>query len=93
MRTIRRSTRFKKDFKRLIHGQFGPALLNDLPPVLALLSEDLPLPPSARDHSLTGDKFAYRDCHIKPDLILLYRKLGETELLLARLGTHSELGL
>ncbi len=93
MRTIRRSARFKKDYKREAHGQYRPVLVKDLPQIVNLLAHDLPLPESARDHALTGDKKAYRDCHIKPDLVLIYRKLEEDELLLARLGTHSELDL
>ena len=46
-----------------------------------------------RDHALTGDSKDHRDCHIKPDLILIYRKLDDAVLQLVRLGSHSELGL
>ena len=35
----------------------------------------------------------HRDCHIGPDLILIYRKYGEDVLQLVRLGSHNELGL
>jgi mRNA interferase YafQ len=40
---------------------------------------------------LTGDWAGYRECHLKPDLLLIYRKIGEETLTLARLGSHSEL--
>jgi len=93
MRTIRRSTRFDKDFKRVSRGRYRTALSQDLPPILERLANDLPLPESARDHALTGDKVLYRDCHIKPDLVLIYSKPKDDELLLVRLGTHSELDL
>ncbi|NNM83397.1 MAG: type II toxin-antitoxin system YafQ family toxin [Burkholderiales bacterium] len=42
---------------------------------------------------MTGEWKDCRDCHIKPDLVLIYRKQGEDELQLVRLGSHSELGL
>lgn len=48
------------------------------------------LPPNLSDHLLTGDWKGYRDCHIKPDLVLIYRKT-EDALVLARIGSHSEL--
>ncbi len=45
------------------------------------------------DHALTGDWSDHRDCHIKPDLVLIYRKPDNKVLQLVRLGSHSELGL
>ena len=45
------------------------------------------------DHSLGGKWHDYRDCHIKPDLVLIYRKPDDASLELVRLGSHSELGL
>ncbi|MGD1641148.1 type II toxin-antitoxin system YafQ family toxin [Klebsiella pneumoniae] len=44
-----------------------------------------------RDHDLSGDWAGYRECHIKPDLLLIYRKSDADTLRLARLGSHSEL--
>ena len=44
-----------------------------------------------RDHDLSGDWAGYRECHIKPDLLLIYRKSEPSTLRLARLGSHSEL--
>ena len=44
-----------------------------------------------RDHDLSGDWAGYRECHIKPDLLLIYRKSDPDILRLARLGSHSEL--
>ena len=45
------------------------------------------------DHPLSGEWSDHRDCHIKPDLILIYRKPDDDHLDLVRLGSHSELGL
>jgi mRNA interferase YafQ len=50
------------------------------------------LPRRYFDHALSGEWQDCRDCHIKPDLILIYRKPDETSLELVRLGSHSELG-
>ena len=51
------------------------------------------LPPRFRDHPLSGAWDDCRDCHVRPDLILIYRRVGDDVLQLVRLGSHSELGL
>jgi mRNA interferase YafQ len=58
-----------------------------------LLAADKPLPQRYVDHQLVGEWKDYRDCHIRPDLILIYRKPDTDTLELVRLGSHSELGL
>jgi mRNA interferase YafQ len=65
----------------------------DLRAVVTLLATDTPLPPRYHDHPLIGDWHDHRDCHVKPDLILIYRKPDATTLELVRLGSHSELGI
>ena len=57
-----------------------------------LLSGDQPLPQRYFDHPLVGEWKDHRDCHIKPDLLLIYRKPDASSLELVRLGSHSELG-
>jgi mRNA interferase YafQ len=57
------------------------------------LALDEALAPRYRDHPLSGEWKDYRDCHIKPDLVLIYRKLDDDVLQLVRMGSHSELGL
>ena len=69
MRTIDRSTRFKRDYKRESKGRHRATLDADLLPVLAALATDTPLDPKYRDHDLSGDWAGYRDCHVKPDLV------------------------
>ncbi len=57
-----------------------------------LLAADEPLPQRYFDHALTGEWKEFRDCHLRPDLVLIYRKPGDDgSLELVRLGSHSEL--
>jgi len=66
-------------------------LEGELRSVLTLLLNDQPLPERHRDHPLRGEWADHRDCHIRPDLILIYRKPDADRLELVRLGSHSEL--
>lgn len=92
MRTIKWSTDFKKDYRRVKatprHAQDVEELLEA---VATLLAEDSPLPESCRDHALVGNWKGYRECHIKPDLLLIYQTAEPEILRFARLGSHSEL--
>jgi mRNA interferase YafQ len=91
VRTIDHSSAFKRDYKREAKGQYRAILDGVLKPVLIALATDQPLDASYRDHDLTGDWAGYRECHVKPDLLLIYRKSDPDTLRLARLGSHSEL--
>ena len=91
MRTIDRATRFKRDYKREAKGPHRATLDADFILVLTALATDAVLEPRHHDHELSGDWAGYRDCHIKPDLVLIYKKLDDDVLRLARLGSHSEL--
>lgn len=91
MRVIDRASAFKRDYKREAKGQHRTALDDALKPVLLTLATDQPLDAKYRDHDLSGDWAGYRECHIKPDLLLIYRKSNADILRLARLGSHSEL--
>lgn len=93
MRTIERTNQLKRDYKRELKGQHRATLEEDFREVLKLLVTDQPLPERYRDHALTGNWREFRDCHIKPDLVLIYQKPDDERLILARLGSHSELGL
>ena len=90
-RTIRRLPAFERDYRRERRGQRGRRLEAELRPVLTLLLNDQPLPARYRDHPLRGEWADHRDCHIRPDLILIYRKPDADRLELVRLGSHSEL--
>ncbi|MBA3032268.1 MAG: type II toxin-antitoxin system YafQ family toxin [Gammaproteobacteria bacterium] len=91
MRTIDAPGLFKRDFKRESKGRHRATLDTDLRPVIDMLVLDRPLAASCRDHGLTGEWADCRECHIKPDLLLIYRKEGDDKLTLVRLGSHSEL--
>lgn len=93
MLEIRYSRRFKRDYRREQSGQHCKYLNAALMEVVNLLAEDKPLPYRNFDHALTGDWVDHRDCHIRPDLVLIYRKPDDEHLDLVRLGSHSELGL
>ena len=99
MRKIELTSAFKRDFKREGKGHHRAVLDTDLKQVIAALANDVSLAAKHRDHPLTGHWKAYRDCHVRPDLVLIYRLMGgDTEddparLVLARLGSHSELDL
>ena len=91
MRTIDRSTAFKRDYKRESKGRHRATLDADLMTILVALAEDQPPDSRYRDHDLSGDWAGYRECHVKPDLLLIYRKPDADTLRLARLGSQSEL--
>ena len=93
MREIRRTSRFQRDYKREKSGRHSKALDSILLRAVELLAVDHPLPRRCCDHPLAGDWSDHRDCHLKPDLILIYRKPDVEHLDLVRLGLHSELGL
>ena len=93
MRRIEHTGQFKRDYKREAKGQHRATLDADLMPVLQALASDQPLEPHHHDHALTGDWKDHRDCHVTPDLVLIYRKPYDEVLQLVRLGSHSELGL
>jgi len=92
MRTIERTGKFKRDYKREAKGAHRATLERDFIEVVVALANDQPLAEKHRDHALIGDWKDYRDCHVKPDLVLIYRTPNAGVLQLVRLGSHSELG-
>jgi mRNA interferase YafQ len=85
------STKFKKDLKRVTKQGKNRALIDN---VIEKLQHQEPLPQKNHDHALLGDYKGYRECHITPDWLLIYRIIHNTsiELLeLTRTGSHSEL--
>lgn len=79
--------RFRRDVKRVEKRGYD---LSKLKEALALLVEQKPLPDRFSDHPLKSDWKGYRDLHIEPDWLLLYRVEG-LDLHLARTGTHADL--
>jgi mRNA interferase YafQ len=87
VRSLVRGTQFKRDVKRAERRGKDLAKLREL---ILLLVEGDSLPPRYKDHPLSGDWKHYRDCHIEPDWLLLYRIDGD-DLHLVRTETHSDL--
>ena len=83
------SSQFKRDLKKhhleLVHPAWAE--------VFNCLLNDVQLPEKYCDHALKGNLAGSRDCHIKPDLVLIYEKPDDNTLLLIRLGSHSELAI
>lgn len=88
MKKIDITNQFKRDAKKHYLSLLTPAWTE----VLHCLLNGINLPSKYRDHQLTGNLKDLRDCHIKPDLVLLYRTQDDS-LELVRLGSHSELGI
>lgn len=93
MRTIEWTNQFKRDYKRESRGAFQKTLDDDLAMVVDLLANDEELEHHYADHRLVGEWRDHRECHIKPDLLLIYQMPDDETLRLVRLGSHSALGL
>ncbi|MDR2546140.1 MAG: type II toxin-antitoxin system YafQ family toxin [Lachnospiraceae bacterium] len=89
-RSIEQSSQFRKDV-RLAHKQGKDITL--LEQVIDMLADDISLPDKHRDHALHGNWKGYRECHVTPDWLLVYRKTDNDKLLLilVRLASHSDL--
>lgn len=86
---VRYSKRFNKDTKLIVKRGYDIQKLKD---VISLLRTQKPLPEKYKDHALSGNYAAYRECHITPDWLLIYRIENEVlTLVLFRTGTHSDL--
>lgn len=87
--TVRPTSRFQKDLKRVQKRGYDISLLTD---IIKKLANGEQLPEKNRDHNLSGDYAGCRECHITPDWLLVYEiDNGELILYLTRTGTHSDL--
>jgi mRNA interferase YafQ len=82
------STQFKKDFKKIVKLAIPDVV--EVGHVISTLQQRQILAEKYVDHGLTGNWSNYRDCHVKPDLVLIY-KIENDILKLARVGTHNAL--
>ena len=86
---IKRTAKFRKDYKRLKKRGYDMSLLEA---VVKKLANGIPLPPQYRDHKMHGDKRGYRNCHVLNDWVLLYKiEKNILTLILAETGTHSDI--
>ncbi|MBR2370036.1 MAG: type II toxin-antitoxin system YafQ family toxin [Paludibacteraceae bacterium] len=91
MRNIVTTNQYKKDLKKARKSNLPEEELDD---IIKKLAEDIPLPAKNHDHALTGNLKGFRECHIKPDWLLIYEKVDFEDLnilSLVRTGSHSEL--
>ena len=92
MRTPVYSTKFKKDYKRCIKRGFSMQKIID---VMESLENEIPLPPQFKEHPLQGEYVNCLECHVEPDWLLIYGYEmlddDESQLLLVRTGSHSDL--
>ena len=89
MLKIKQTSQFKKDLKAAIRQKCDIKLLEQ---VIDQLANQKPLDEKHHDHALDGDLRKYRECHITPDWLLIYRIKDDTLVLsLSRLGSHAKL--
>ena len=87
--TLKSTTQFKKDLKNASKSNRD---INLLKKIVNKLANDEPLPPKCHDHALSGNWKAFRECHIQPDWLLIYKLEDDILVLtLARTGSHSVL--
>lgn len=87
--SVRPTTKFQKDLKRVQRRGYDLSLLTD---IIKKLAEGETLPERNKDHRLASDYSGCRECHITPDWLLIYEVAdGELFLYLTRTGTHSDL--
>jgi mRNA interferase YafQ len=91
MRTIEWTSAFKRDYRRALANPRHRDLAPLLEQIVTELSNDVALAERYRDHALAGDYTKHRECHLKPDLLLIYKKPDDSTLRLVRIGSHSEL--
>jgi mRNA interferase YafQ len=89
VRQIIETNQFKRDYRKIAAS--GRYAKKDLLNLVEILANDKLVPLRYRDHALIGNWLGYRECHIKPDWILIYKKTLQNELLLIRTGSHSYL--
>ena len=90
MYEVAETNQYKKDLKRIASQ---PKLVKEINAVVRLLSEnDIPLPEKYKYHQLRGQFAEFRECHVRPDWLLVYKKTKkELILLLVGTGTHSHI--
>ena len=88
MKAIVQTSQFKQDLKKVKYA--GRHAVDDLLVIVDLLARNQPLLEKHREHNLGGNWKGYKECHIKPDWLLIYQSSPE-KLVLARTGSHSEL--
>ena len=87
-RDIIETTQFRRDYRKIAYS--GRCSRDEFLIVIDILMHDKTMPLKYRDHALVGEWKGYRECHIRPDWLLVYQKQDQ-ELILVRTGSHSDL--
>ena len=89
MLSVKYSSAFKKDYKLILKRNYP---VEELFNVIDMLRNEIQLPAKYCDHELSGNWKGFRECHIRPDWLLIYYiEKSELRLSLSRTGTHSDL--
>jgi mRNA interferase YafQ len=91
MRTIELTNSFKRDYKKVAANPRHRQIDSLLALTMRKLAMDIALEPKFRDHLLSGEYKNHRECHLKPDPLLVYKKPDEETVTFVRFGSHSEL--
>lgn len=88
---IETTSKFKKDLKKYV-GKGKSVSFDEFEKIIDMLADDIPLPAKYCDHPLKNNFKGFRECHIKPDLVLIYKKKKDRLILtLCKLNSHSNL--
>lgn len=92
MYTVRRTKQFERSFKRISRSGVKSKIKKEVAGVIDLIASGRTLAAKYKDHKLTGDHAQYRECHIRPDLLLIYYIEKEIlVLVLFDIGSHAQL--
>ena len=84
------SKQYRKSLKKILAG--GKVKILEIDQVIDMLCRLDSLPGKYRDHALAGDYIGYRECHIRPNVLLIYKKERNILFLMLRnIGSHPEL--
>ena len=87
---IYKTKKYQKSLKKVLRS--GKINILEIDKIVDLLAQNELIPLKYQDHNLTGEFEGCRECHIRPDILLLYRiERGEIVLILIDIGSHSEL--
>ena len=89
MKSVQRTTKFKKDYKQYVNNSKVSKRLEE---ALYYLVNDLSLPSDFKNHPLKGNYKGFYDCHLLPDVVLIY-KIENNSISLTRIGKHNKLEL
>ncbi|MDE6377503.1 MAG: type II toxin-antitoxin system YafQ family toxin [Duncaniella sp.] len=88
MKKLKASSQYKKDYKRFRNN---PKKVEKLFAILNLLKNEQPIPEENRPHQLVGNYAGHMECHIEGDFLLIWFDPHSDEIILVRLGSHSDL--